>query len=246
MKNFRANFSMHRQQGVNLIELMIGLTIGLVMLIALSYFLLGSRQLNRTHDDVSRMQESGRYALEILGRAIRQAGYRNNTDVEGNVPFVGAVAGTDAVSPAPDTITAQYTVQDGGELNCAGVNVASGRVTYAFSVAGNQLLCSTIAPAAGVAASGGVVVADNIESMQIMYGIDSTRDGVIDTYISAPTAAEFAQVAAVRVDLLVRGPTANVAANNQTYVFAASSVTPSDRFLRQVYTATFTVRNQAR
>ena len=235
---------MRGQHGVSLIELMIGLTIGLVMLIALSYFLLGSRQLNRTHDDVSRMQESGRYALEILGRAIRQAGYRSNADVEGSVPFVGAVAGTDVVSPAPDTITVQYNAQAGGELNCAGANVAAGLVTYAFSVAGNQLLCSTMAPAAGVAAAGGVVVADNIEDMQIMYGIDSNSDGAIDVYKSAPTATEFAQVAAVRVDLLVRGPTANVAANNQTYVFAASSVTPSDRFLRQVYTATFTVRNQ--
>lgn len=229
---------MHRQRGVSLVELMIGLTVGLVMLIALSYFLLGSRQLNRTHDDVSRMQESGRYALEILGRAIRQAGYRKNA----NVAFAGTVVtGTDG---ATDSITVQYDAQDGGELNCAGVNVASGLVTYAFSVSGGQLWCNPVAPAAGVAASGGFVVADNIENMQIMYGIDSDGDGAINAYKSVPAATEFAQVAAVRVDLLVRGPTANVAANNQTYVFAASSVTPSDRFLRQVYTATFTVRNQ--
>ena len=59
---------------------MIALAIGLVLLGALAYFFLGSQQMNRTHDDVSRMQESGRNAMEVLGKAIRQAGYRLDVD----------------------------------------------------------------------------------------------------------------------------------------------------------------------
>ncbi|MEQ1593049.1 MAG: PilW family protein [Thiobacillaceae bacterium] len=209
-----------RQRGLSLVELMVALTIGLILLIALAYFFLGSRQLSRSHDDVSRMQESGRYALEILGKAIRQAGYRADADVA----FGGvALTGTDGADTAtPDTITVQYDPQDGLEASCTGTNVVSpARVTYAFAVNGSrELTC------------GGSVVADNIENMQITYGIDIGKDGIIDSYTATPTAAQFLQAAAVRVNLVVRGPTANAA-------------TGGDGFLRQTYSATFAVRNQA-
>lgn len=218
------------QRGMGLVELMIGMTLGLVLLIALGYFFLGGRQANRTHDDISRMQESGRHALEIMGTAIRQAGYRANADAPA---FAGtALAGVDGT---PDSITIQYDAQEGGETDCAGTNVAGGTlVTYAFAVNANrQLTCN------------GQPVADNIEDLQIEYGIDSDKNGVIDSYKAAPTAVEFPQVAAVRVQLLVRGPTANTATGQQTYNFNGAQVTRTDGFLRQVYTATFTVRNQA-
>lgn len=219
--NMRANRSRaSRQRGMGLIELMVGMTIGLIVLAALGYFFLGSIQANRTHNDISRMQESGRNALEILGTAIRQAGYRADADV----PFSGtALTGADG---ATDSITVQFGAQEGGETNCAGTNVAAGAlVTYAFTVNANrELICN--------GGGGGVVVVDNIENMQITYGIDTTKDGVIDLYTAAPTAPQFFQVAAVRVNLVVRGPSARAA-------------TGGDGFLRQTYATTFTVRNQA-
>lgn len=232
MKTAFSRIAHSGQRGMGLVELMIGIALGLVLLIALGYFLLGSRQANRTHDDLSRMQESGRHALEILGTAIRQAGYRKDADVEANVALVGALTGTNAT---PDTITVQYHAQDGGEADCTGANVAAGAlVTYAFTVNGSrELTCN------------GTAVADNIEDMQIEYGIDTDKDGVIESYQEAAGVADFGQVAAVRVNLLVRGPTGHAATGNQTYAFNGADVTKTDGFLRQVYTATFTVRNQA-
>ncbi len=228
MKSRPNHFLPGRQRGMGLIELMVGMTIGLIVLAALGYFFLGSSQANRTHNDVSRMQESGRHAMEILGSAIRQAGYRADADAA----FVGtALAGIDG---ARDAITVQFDAQEGGETDCTGANVAAGAlVTYAFAVNGSrELTCN------------GNVVVDNIEDMQIEYGIDSNRDGVIESYSATP--ANFGQVAAVRVSLLVRGPTANVATGSQTYTFNGASVTKTDGFLRQIYATTFTVRNQAR
>jgi len=125
----------------------------------------------------------------------------------------------------PDSITVQYDAQTGGEMTCAGTSVASGLVTAAFEV--NNV---TDPPAM---TCNGTVVVDNIEDMQITYGIDSNKDGVIESYKAAPSAVEFGQTAAVNVALTVRGPTANAA-------------TGGDGFLRQTYTSTFTVRNQAR
>ena len=225
--NMRANRSRaSRQRGMGLIELMIGMTIGLIVLAALGYFFMGSTQANRTHNDISRMQESGRNALEMMGTAIRQAGYRSESTiiVSPETPFVDALAGTNGAAGATDTITLQFNAQEGGEANCAGANVAAGAlVTSALAVNGSrQLTCN------------GTVVVDHIEDMQIVYGIDnSPKDGVIDIYKEEPTLAEFPQVAAVRVNLTVRGPTANAS-------------TGGDGFLRQTYATTFTVRNQAR
>lgn len=223
------------QQGAGLIELLIGMTLGLVVLIALGYFFLGGRQINRTADDVSRMQESGRNAIELMGRAIRQAGYRSDV----SWPFTGtALAGTNGASGAPDTITVQYEAQTGGEANCIGTNVATGLVTAAFAI-------NNVSNPPALTCNGTTVVA-NVEDMQIDYGIDAGRDGNIEFYKAAPAGAEFGQVAAVRVSLLVRGPTTAVAAGNaQTYHYNGSDVTKTDGFLRQVFGATFTVRNQA-
>ena len=283
------------QRGMGLVELMISMVIGLILLGTLSYFYLGSRQISRTHDDLSRMEESGRNAMEIIGKAVRQAGFR--LDVKqalfvNPANNIGAMTGTDGAGAAPgatgaatapsDTLTIRHDPSwiahatnpiKGFEANCAGasgtgsdneVNTTTGVipvntrvVEYVFSInAARGLLCGTVA--GGAAGAGGVVV-DNIERMQITYGLrDAT--GAVTIYLpaaaagvaatvpptSVATAAQFAQVAAVRVSLLVRGPSNGITANNsQTYTFNGETVTSTDGFLRQVYTSTFTVRNQA-
>lgn len=274
-----------RQRGMGLVELMISMVIGLILLGTLTYFYLGSRQISRTHDDLSRMEESGRNAMEIIGKAVRQAGFRLDVSKAMYVNpanNIGAMIGTDGGGAAPGTTGAATAPSDtltirhdpswvahatnpikGSEANCSitvpnvmnsnndadtttgAVPVNTNIVEYAFNIdspATAGLRCSSVAtnPAAG-----GSVVVDNIERMQITYGLrDAT--GAITSYIAAPTAAQFAQVAAVRVSLLVRGPSNGITANNsQTYTFNGETVTSTDGFLRQVYTSTFTVRNQA-
>jgi type IV pilus assembly protein PilW len=223
------------ERGAGLIELSIGMVLGLLVLAALGYFFAGGRRVDRTADDVSRMQESGRNAIELLGGSIRQAGYRSDPDF----PLLGtALTGTDGASGAPDTITVQYDAQTGGEANCIGTNVATGLVTAAFAI-------DNVSDPPALTCNGTAVV-PNIEDMQIEYGIDAGKDGNLEFYKSAPTGAEFGQVAAVRVSLLVRGPSTHVAADNtQSFKFNGADVTKTDGYLREVFNGTFTVRNQA-
>lgn len=269
MNTLKTSLAVRQQRGVGLVEVMISLAIGLVLLGALAYFFLGSQQMNRTHDDISRMQESGRNAMEILGRAIRQAGYQLDVDKDlSGDAIVGTDYGGTGASAKADTITIRHdpawvsnpaNALAGQEANCAstivtsnnaGVDVATGDralntnlVEYGFSVSGGNLLCS---PSPNNPAAGGVVVADNIENMQITYGIGDGAER-ITSYTATPTAAQFRQVSAVRVSLLVRGPTANLAVNkSQKYTYNGEDLTATDGFLRQVYTSTFTVRNQTR
>ena len=249
-------FIANKQSGLSLIEVMVSLTIGIIILAALGYFFLSSTQINRTTDDVSRMQESGRNALELMGRSIRQAGYRIKVDEAfgGNNPPDPAnppkpVAGSNGAGNAADSITVKYNAQEGGDVDCTGADVAektSGKptiVTATFAInSDGALTCSN--------GTTTVPVVDNIENMQLSYVIDKgdnfKKDGSPESVVTAPTADEYKQVAAVQVTLLTKGPTANVATNkSQTLTYNGSSVTYTDGFLRQVYSATLNVRNQS-
>ncbi len=258
-----------RHRGLGLVEVMIAMAIGMLLLGALAYFFIGSKRMSTTQNDVARMQESARNAMEVIGKAVRQAGYQLDT-----APFVDfqgtPVSGTDGGTMSgqqdpPDTLTLQ---QDpawksdpansvaGVETDCSGAVITSANaidpvsgkptpntalVSSGFSITGTNLMCDT---SGNNPASGGVIVADNIENMQINYAICAL--GFPETvmyYTPDPTGKE-ARVSAVRVSLLVRGPTGNmVPGGSQTFMYNDSSVTTTDGHLRQVYTSTFRVRN---
>lgn len=63
------------QSGFGLVELMIAMTIGLILLGGIGYVFLGSRGAFRTTENLSRIQENARYALDTMSRDIRMAGY---------------------------------------------------------------------------------------------------------------------------------------------------------------------------
>ena len=83
-----------RQRGFSLIELMVAMTIGLIVLAGVGYLYVQSRQSFSSMDNVSRMQETARYALEIMSHDIRMAGYRGCASSTGK--FINTVNSTDA------------------------------------------------------------------------------------------------------------------------------------------------------
>ena len=75
MNSEKPSFRLDRQRGMTIVELMIAMTIGLVILGAVSALFINVRQTFRTADSMSRIQESARYAVEMLARDIRMAGF---------------------------------------------------------------------------------------------------------------------------------------------------------------------------
>lgn len=68
-------FSSRAQSGFGLVELMVAMTLGLVLLGSLGYVFIGTRGAFRVTDNLSRMQENARYALDVMARDVRMAGY---------------------------------------------------------------------------------------------------------------------------------------------------------------------------
>lgn len=72
MKNIKPHF--HRQQGVSLIELLIGLSIGLLVIGVATGALMASRGISGTVSDATTMQQQAAYAMRVIGQQLRQAG----------------------------------------------------------------------------------------------------------------------------------------------------------------------------
>ncbi|WP_168734323.1 PilW family protein [Pseudothauera nasutitermitis] len=64
------------QRGLTIVELMIGLLLGVLLLGGVLYVYLGSSQTYRSTEALSRVQESGRFAMDFLSSDLRQAGYK--------------------------------------------------------------------------------------------------------------------------------------------------------------------------
>lgn len=245
------------QRGLTLVELMIAMIIGLVLLLVIGTVFSSSRQVFRVQEDNARIQESGRFALEILGRSIKQAG-------NAEIPFTGlkvgfsglAITGINGAGTAADTLTVQY---DGavGDRDCqfgtavtaadylAGNNIIQSH--FNLDAANAQLQCAGAIGAAPVTPGAGVSgqpLLENIEDFQVLYGIDTTGDQSVDQYVLLP--ANWNQVITTRVCVLIRSNQINIvpAGNNYLNCNGAAVAVPADRRLRRAFTATFNLRNR--
>ncbi|MCB1950008.1 PilW family protein, partial [Nitrosomonas sp.] len=93
-------------------------------------------------------------------------------------------------------------------------------------------------------APSGIALADNVEDLQILYGIDSAGDQSANQYVAAPT--DWSQVVTARICVLVRSDKANIATVGNNYRDCNGTVTavPADGRLRRAFTATFNLRNR--
>jgi type IV pilus assembly protein PilW len=90
---------------------------------------------------------------------------------------------------------------------------------------------------------------EGIEDLQFEYGRDTDGDGIPDLYVDEPaTAAEWADVMAVRVHLLSRSVDRARPGyvDNNTYVLGSREVdAPGDAYVRQVFQTLVQIRNAA-
>lgn len=62
-------------RGLSLVELMVAITIGLIIMAAVSSLFVSSKQTYTTQDSLARLQENARFAMQFLIKDLRLAGY---------------------------------------------------------------------------------------------------------------------------------------------------------------------------
>ncbi len=85
--------------GFSLVELMVAITISLVLLTGLIQVFLSSKRSYQIQDSIARMQENGRYALEVLNKDLRLAGYLGGN---ADTTTIGAANTPNGVTPITD------------------------------------------------------------------------------------------------------------------------------------------------
>jgi type IV pilus assembly protein PilW len=250
-----------REAGLTLVEIMVSLTLGLIVLLAVGSIYINSRQTYRVQEDNARIQEAGKYALEVIGRSIRQAGA--NAEITTNpvtVPVICTAPACTAidnngVAGATDTIRNQFYAGR-EELNagawitrdCTGGVVASGTlITNIFDLNGTDLRCTG-------SVGGAQALISDVEDLQVVYGIDTTGDQSADQYLAAP--GNWAQVVTARVCVQVRSANNGLAESAQRFVNCAGALGTAtgaaafttagagDRRLHRSFVGTFNLRNR--
>ena len=67
--------SVNNQYGLTVIELMVGLMLGLLLVGGVIQVYLGTKSTYSVTEGMSRLQENTRFSLDMLARDIRMAGY---------------------------------------------------------------------------------------------------------------------------------------------------------------------------
>jgi type IV pilus assembly protein PilW len=229
------------QRGAGLTELMIGMALGLFILAGLLGVFSATRLTDRTQDGLSRLQESGRFTIEMMERELRKAGYRTNIFGTATEAFPLAnpfTADGQVITGTDNSVSIRYQGSaDGTTRDCLGATVSAGTiVTEILSInANSELQCQ----AQGQTQS----LVEGVEAMQIGYGEDTNGDTYADRYIAAATPPNWVNIVSLRVEAVVRS-NEQVNTAPQPYTFNSAIVTPADRRLRRVYSTVISIRNR--
>ena len=123
-----------------------------------------------------------------------------------------------------------------------GANIEASRIYNAFYVDDNeQLLC------AGSRADTAQVIADGVENLQVLYGVDANGDNSADRYVSHDDVNDlWGQVVNVQIGVLVKSSKQikDVAESEVfTLLDKVITISPADRYQRAVFSTTITLRN---
>jgi len=135
-----------KQKGLSLIELMIAAALGIFIIGSVMALFINSKQSYRVQENLSRLQENGRFAMKFISQDLRMADYwgcvnpiniTNRTNIaDFDVIASGAISGNQGATKAPDSITIRgasfaatdVTASNPANATTTAINVVAGHV----------------------------------------------------------------------------------------------------------------------
>lgn len=204
------------QAGLTLIELMIGLAVGLLVVAVATVSLLGSRSVTGAVSDISGIQQQAAYVMRSFGTQLRQAGslYLDlGLDADGEGEITSATAfqlrgSTDtAIAENNGSVTIRFTgyeeptFANAGPIsrNCLGApgSIPAGTtasIESIFTLNGTDLRCND------------QPIAQNVAAFQVRYLLQGTdQDDPTMLYTNSAGVADWNRVQGVEVCLVLFG-----------------------------------------
>lgn len=223
----------HRQRGLSLIELMISLVLGLIVVAAVFNVYSGNSRSARFTEGLQSMQENGRYAVSVLQRGLRLAGYSP----------VGYIEAFDVTQSGVNTVAVR--TQQAFDCNGADTTPTGGLAVniYRHDSVTSQLTCE-----GNQAGAAPMAIVEGVEQFRILFGLDT--DGDDDTsepqqYVPFSATLDPAEVVSLRFALLVNSNKPIRSRNmSDTYVLLDEEMVVNDRMARAVFSSTVKLRNR--
>ncbi|GAA0410877.1 PilW family protein [Cocleimonas flava] len=272
--NESKNAPLKKQLGLSLIELLIAMIIGLFLLAGITSSFLSSKKSSIQRDQFSLLEDNGRIALEVMSDILEHTGYASNIGApllnnfitggitsrtcsggEASVVNTGIFAGieTEDDDVNGDTIGVVYLGDDQVSRDCSGLPLPANcqispttdpetaSIYNAFYLNNDDtLMC------AGSRINEAQVIAEGVENMQILYGIDANGDKTVDRYVNATNVnGSWSDVISVQIGVLVRAlkETKDEPESITYSLLDTAVVSPNDRYRRAVFSTTVNIRN---
>jgi type IV pilus assembly protein PilW len=206
----------NKESGFTLVELLIAMTIGLIILTALSSTFLMQRKIYDVQEQVAEMVQTARAAMDMMSREIRMAGYAPTGCVPGGTMQRSDPTGAKFVGIPYDANNLQIYADLNGDEDTDDSNEG---ITYTYDAANLQIARNT--------GGGDQPFAENIQSFTFDY---LKADGVT----KVTTTADNDKIRQIQLTITVRSakPDSDYSANGgyRTYTLT-SFITPRNLYL---------------
>jgi type IV pilus assembly protein PilW len=263
------------QIGFSFIEMMIAMVIGLLLSVGTAAIYFSSQRVSLTQSQYSIIEDNGRVALELLTQIIEHTGYvsTNSSPLAGNDRFITAdvvsrscggqnnvlntaLFGKTINHNKGDAIGVVYIGDSNLNRDCGGGqlptacqaggagSVNASKIYNYFSVGVNADNIPVL-NCAGSRSSKRVEIAEGVENLQILYGIDNNSDNQVEQYVNADEVASWGNVISVQLALLVRSLNkVKKTKELRTYTLLDNMViSTNDKYQRAVFYTIIRLRN---
>jgi type IV pilus assembly protein PilW len=249
------------QLGFSLVELMVGLTIGLLVVLAAIGSLVFTQVTSSVVDDSARLQQKADAIFRNMGFHVAQAGaYELVTapSAASSAPELAKVVfsanytgfntspagviynfhGLEGASNAPDTLRVSYEANSTSR-DCLGYQPTGANVDNEFTISGTDLMCK------GATGASAQSISDGVEDMQVLYGVQVGLPGAEQyKFYKASDVVDWTNIQAVQVCLQIVGDNkGNPQPSSFVLKGCRGQTLTNNGYLRRVFWRTLSSRN---
>lgn len=251
-KNPIVNF--RSENGFSLIELMISITLGSILMAAVIQFVFSSKKTFNLNEDVARIQENARIAMDLLAQDIRMAGYTDDNNLPEYFRLDACSSTFDPCTTDGGTGSDRLAVQliSPTDTDCLG-NTSSNLITNLYYIADedtdgvNSLYCRGFDTVSNAFLSAALPMVDGVDHIQLLYGLASSSGEIIGYRNSNDmSSSDWTDVRSIRLALLVSNGQVSGSEPLQLRTYSAldnTNIQFTDQHLRKVFTTTVFLNN---